>query len=162
MLSICLFIFALLFTAAHIHLKKIEDAKSCLEVLLSYILFFNMGVMSLLGAYAHVFMAPLTASSIGWAPGSPFQYEVGVANLSYGILGILSYWIRGRFWAAALIGWSVFLLGCFAGHIINYYETGNAAVNNIGAFIWFNDLLLPLFSLALFAFMKKLERRKST
>src|SRR6476659_8155319 len=30
------------------------------------------------------------ARSIGWPPGSPFQWEVGVADLGWGVLGVLS------------------------------------------------------------------------
>lgn len=73
------------------------------ETFLSYILFFNMGLMGLLGAYAHVFMGPETAKSIGWEPGSPFQYEIGMANLAFCTLGILSYWFRGSFWEASIV-----------------------------------------------------------
>lgn len=150
MVSILLFICALIFTASHLIYKKQWNDPVSIEVLLSYILLFNVGFMGLLGAYAHVFMGPEIAKTIGWAPGSPFQYEVGMANLSYGVLGILSFWIRGRFWDACIIGWVVLFLGCFVGHVISYYVDHNTAPYNIGPYIWFYDLFLPLFVLSLF------------
>lgn len=154
MVSIILFIIALVFTVGHLTYYKEWHVPKAVEVLLAYLLFFNMGIMGLLGAYAHVFMAPETARSIGWAPGSPFQFEIGMANLSYGVLGILSYWFRGRFWDASIIGWSVLFFGCFVGHVINYYTDNNTAPYNIGPYIWFYDLLLPILILTLWAYLR--------
>lgn len=125
------------------------------HTLLRYILLFNMGVMGLLAAYAHVYMAAATAKEIGWQPGSPFQFEVAMANLSYGVLGLVGFWLRGRFAAASVIGWSILLLGCFVGHMLNYYETGNIASYNIGVFVWFNDLFLPLLTLGLLVYTSR-------
>ncbi len=88
--------------------------------------------MALLAAYAHVFMQDETAALIGWKGGSPFQYEIGMANLSYGILGVLAFWQRGKFWEATIIGWNVLFLGCMVGHILDYYRDHNDAPYNIG------------------------------
>ncbi len=153
MLSIFLFIIAILFTFVHLAYKK---NRSKLEVFLSYLLFFNMGVMGLLAAYAHLFRGPEIAHLIGWPAGNPFQFEIGMANLSYGVLGILAYWMRGRFWEAAIIGWSLFLLGCFVEHFMEFTLHNNAAPLNIGIFVWFNDLILPVLALAvLFCYRKE-------
>lgn len=145
MISFILFLIAIIATVIHFIYKKEWNSDKGLEIFLSYFLFFVVGLMGILAAYAHIFMGPEIAKSIGWAAGSPFQYEMGIANLSYGVLGVLSYWIRGRFWDATIIGWSVLLLGCFIGHVINYYTEGNTAPYNIGAPIWFYDLFLPIF-----------------
>lgn len=155
MVSLILFILAVIFTLGHITYHKIWEPRRAVEVLLSYILFFNMGIMSLLAAYLHIFMGPETAQMIGWQPGSPFQFEMGMANLSYGILGILAYWIRGRFWDAAIIGWSILLLGCFVGHVIDYYINHNSSPWNIGLLIWINDLILPLVLLSLLVYLRQ-------
>lgn len=107
MLGILLFVFVVILTLCHLTYKKEWHYPESIETFLAYILFFNVGVMSLLAAYGHIFFGPEIAKSIGWESGSPFQYEMGIANLSYGVLGILSFWIRGRFWDACIIGWSV-------------------------------------------------------
>lgn len=146
MLSIFSFIIAVLCTLVHLVYKKGSKA----EVFLSYLLFFSMGVMGLFAAYAHLFKGPEIAHLIGWPAHNPFQFEIGVANLSYGVLGLLAYWIRGRFWDAAIIGWSIFLLGCFISHLI--YQ--NLAPLNIGIFLWFNDLFLPLLFLSLLYYLR--------
>lgn len=149
MVSIFLFLFAIIFTICHLFYKKGWYPRKIIETLLSYILLFNMGIMGLLGAYAHVFMGAETAKSIGWEPGSPFQFEIGMANLAFGVLGILCFWFRDSFWEASIIGWSVLFFGCFVGHVINYYAEDNAAPYNIGPYIWFYDLILPIFVLLL-------------
>lgn len=154
MLIILLFILAVIFSIFHISYKKAWHIPLGAEIFLSYILLFCMGVMGLLAAYAHVFMGPETARMIGWQPGSPFQFEIGMANLSYGVLGVLAFWHWGRFWEAAIIGWAILLIGCFIGHLINYYATGNAAPWNIGLFIFINDLILPIFTLLLLGVVK--------
>lgn len=157
MVSIILFICAIIFTITHLTYKREWHYPKNIEAFLAYILFFNMGIMGFLAAYAHVFMGPETAKSIGWEPGSPFQFEIGMANLAFGVLGVLCYWFRGSFWNASIIGWSVLLLGCFIGHLINYYTQHNSAPYNIGPYIWFYDLLLPLFVLMLLRRLRSQE-----
>jgi hypothetical protein len=154
MLNIVFFACTIVFTFCHIAYKKEWHPPKCIEIFLAYLLFFNMGLMGLLAGYAHVFMGPEIAKSIGWQAGSPFQYEMGMANLSYGVLGVISFWIRGRFWDASIIGWSVLLLGCFIGHVINYYTFHNTAPYNIGPYIWFYDLFLPLLALSLLFYLR--------
>lgn len=156
--SFILFACTVLVTLCHLTYKKAWHLHKAVRIFLSYFLFFNVGVMGLLAAYAHVFMGPETAALIGWEAGSPFQFEMGMANLSYGLLGMLAFWIRDRFWDATIIGWSVLLLGCFAGHVKNYYATLNVAPYNIGPAIWFNDLALPLLALSLLLYLRSSRR----
>lgn len=147
MLPIFLYSFALI--AALIHVWNGNKEKSGIEVLLSYILLLNVGVMCIIGFIMHVFYPETTAQMIGWAPGSPFQFEIGMANLAFGVLGLLAFWLRGHFWTATIIGVSVFMIGCFIGHVHQYYAHDNTATLNIGPFIWFNDLFLPITYLVL-------------
>ena len=105
MLAIFFFIIAFAFCLGTLAYRRDWHCPGAAEVLLGFVLLFNMGITSLLAAYAHLFMGPLIAEQIGWLPGSPFQFEIGMANLSYGILGVLAFWFRGRFWDAAIIGW---------------------------------------------------------
>lgn len=155
MVDIFLFGLVLIATLVQILFKKQKFKDVFAEVLLSYIFLFNVGLLSLTAAYMHVFMGPEVAKQIGWQPGSPFQYEIGMANLSYGFLGVLCFWIRGRFWDATAIGWSILLLGCFVGHVNDYYVNHNDAPYNIGLHIWIYDLFLPIFVLSLLAYLRK-------
>jgi hypothetical protein len=103
---------------------------------------FLVGVPGIVGATGHIFNADEVAESIGWPKGNPFQYEVGVANLSYGILGIMCSWIDGDFWTATVIGFSVFLWGAAIGHIRQMVQEKNFNPGNAGLVFWM-DLAIP-------------------
>ncbi len=126
------------------------------DVAILYLLVFFTGVGGLVGALGHTFHARQIALSIGWAPGSPFQFEVAMANLAFGVLGILCIWRRGDFWLATALGWAIFLLGCAYGHIRNMLTMHNDAVNNVGPVLWLYDLAVPLTLLALLAVRRRL------
>lgn len=162
--SIAILLFALsivLFLAECRH-KKITIRLQSLDIFLGYFLFLYVGFTSLISGFSHLIWPDQVAQMIGWEP-SPFQFEVGMANLAFGVLGVLAYWIRGRFWEATLFSWSIFLLGDFLGHVIQYFSACDEAIYNFGFYIWFNDLLMPIFALgvlALFRFRKNLGHIK--
>lgn len=119
---------------------------------MAYILFFNVGLMGFIAFISHTFFANFTAEKIGWEGGNPFQYEIAAANLSLGVLGVLAFWLRGSFWIATVLGSSIFLLGAFVVHIIQFSK-GNTAPFNIGILIWANDLILPILMLSLLIYV---------
>ena len=124
------------------------------EVVLHWSLAVNVGVAGLLGAYAHTARAAETAALIGWAPGSPFQFEVAMANLAFGVLGVLCIRLRGLFWWATAIGYGVFLLGAAYGHIVEIVTVQNYAPGNAGIVLWW-DILTPIAHLILLAIWQR-------
>jgi hypothetical protein len=105
-----LFLLPLAFVCAAIHLlmtQKQLNNKLISEILLFYVLTLCIGVNSLFMYYEHVFTPHQIAGYIGWPPDSPFQQEVGYANLAFGILGILCFFFRGLFWVATVFGVSI-------------------------------------------------------
>lgn len=148
MIPVYLFFLAIIFSSIQIACSKRKGPLNSMKVFLSYLVLFNVGIMGLLGFYAHTFLADATAEKIGWAIGSPFQFEVAVANLSYGVLGVLAFLFRRSFLVATVIGYSTFLVGAFVGHLIQY-QLGDTAPYNIGVFVWFNDLFIPILLLML-------------
>ena len=127
------------------------------ETILFYILFINVGLSGLLAFYGHAFMADKVAASIGWAPGSPFQFEVAVANLAFGVLGVLCIRFRDGFWLATGIGYATFLFGAAYGHIREIITAGNYAVNNAGPILYIGDIGMPLLILILLGFRWRLK-----
>ncbi|MDD5382939.1 MAG: hypothetical protein PHH60_04725 [Candidatus Margulisbacteria bacterium] len=149
---------ALIAVLIHLTLmKKPRTAGTVLEILLLYLFFFNMGFGGLLAFYGHTARAAETALSIGWQPGSPFQFEVAVANLAFGVLGILCLWMRGNFWWAAAVGGGVFGLGAAYGHIRDMILAQNFAPNNAGLILWYGDIFLPLLLLLLLATYSRMK-----
>jgi len=80
--------------------KRRSSGRAVAETYLIYLLFFYVGVMGLLSAFAHVFRPVQTSASIGWTT-SPYEYEVGMADLT---MGVLCLKFRGNFWLATAIG----------------------------------------------------------
>jgi hypothetical protein len=109
---------------------------------LLYLLFIYVGLMGLLTAYAHVFRPVETSASIGWST-SPYEYEVGMADLTVGVLGVLCVWLRGNFWLATAIANAVWLLGDAVGHMRQMVLNNNHAANNSGMFLVF-EVVTPL------------------
>lgn len=133
-----------------------RSAGRVVEVALLYLLVFFAGVAGLVSALAHTFWAAQIARQIGWAPGSPFQFEVAMANLAFGMLGIMCIWQRGNFWTATGVGRSVYLWGCAYGHVKDMLVAGNYAPYNVGPVLWFNDLAIPLVILGLLLARRRL------
>jgi hypothetical protein len=91
----------------HVAIRRQWTTRRIADVLLPYFFAFPIGLGGVFGFIGHTMRAGPVAASIGWAAGNPFQYEVAVANLAFGILGILCLWNRGGFWTATAIGWSI-------------------------------------------------------
>jgi len=131
-----------------------------IDRLLRYLLLFPIGLQGLWAAFFHIFFPGVTAEAIGWAP-SPFQYEVGVANLGIGLAGIYAAFKGFEARLAVAIASGCFLIGDGIGHIRNIIEAGDLAPGNAGP-IMVTDFLTPIAILALLFFASELWRPKST
>lgn len=101
------------------------------RLLLVYALVLDVGGIGFfLGFVPHIFFADAAARLIGWPTGSPFQFEVGIHDGAWGILGFLCILIGGTFWLATGLGWSLFMLGAKYGHIREMIIAGNYAPYN--------------------------------
>src|SRR5271156_6612520 len=114
---------------------------------LLYLLFIYVGLMGLFTAYYHVFRPVEASASIGWAT-SPYEYEVGMADLTVGVLGVLCLVFRNGFWLATAIADAVWLLGDAVGHVRQMTDNNNHASNNSGIFL-VTEIIMPLVILSL-------------
>jgi hypothetical protein len=115
------------------------------EVVLAWVLLVNIGLQGLFAGLTHWYgpTAKTTAEKIGWAPGSPFQKEVAAADAAFGVLGVLSFFIRDNFLVATVIGASVMLFFMGIGHVLDLRKNKNLSPYNAGSVVWF-DLLVPV------------------
>ena len=154
------FFAVLALVAASIHLafspKRRSGAAGVVGTYLVYLLFIYVGLMGLFTAYYHVFQSAKASASIGWAP-SPFEYEVGMADLTVGVLGVLCLIFRDNFWLATAIAEAVWLLGDAVGHIREMMLRNNHAENNAGIFLIF-ELAVPVLILMLVFYQRRLTR----
>lgn len=132
MIGLVVVILSVLLPLLHLALsKRLRTRERVIHLLLLYALVLDVGIIGLpLGFVPHVFFPDQTAHLIGWKPGSPFQFEVGVHDGAWGVLGFLSLWIGGSFWIATGLGWSLFMLGATYGHVHQMLLEGNYAPYN--------------------------------
>ena len=127
--------------------------------LLRYLFLFPLGLQGLWAFIGQVFFAEQAAASIGWA-NTPFQYEVGVANLGLGLASIYAAFrgFEARF-AVAIVA-ACFLIGAGVIHIVDIVGRGNFAPGNAGP-ILVTDFLTPVAILVLLFFASEKWRPKS-
>jgi hypothetical protein len=142
-----LFFIVLALLGASIHLafspKRRSSRLAIAETYLLYLFVVYVGVMGVMTFVFHVFMPARASASIGWAM-SPFEYEVGIADLTVGVLGILCIWLQDNFWLATAIANAVWLLGDAVGHVRQMIEHNNHAEDNAGIFLVLEFLMPPI------------------
>lgn len=113
------------------------------EACLLWIAFWVLGLNGCLGFIEHLFFGPFIATRIGW-PNSPFQFEVAYANLTIGILGLSSVWLRRRdYLLATMVAYGSWFFADGVGHVVSLLRDNNWAPSNVGT-VLFTDLLGPI------------------
>lgn len=126
----------------HLYLDKEPRTTSrVIELLLLYQLVFSVGLTSVLAFIGLSLMPQYIAAYTGW-PYSPFEQQLANVNLAFGTLGILCIWLRGNFWIATAIGFSVWIFSDGIGHFLDMVFNHNFADGNIGVPLW-TDILVP-------------------
>jgi hypothetical protein len=157
--SLFFLVLGLVVGAVHVYLDKQPRTKGRVaQIFLLWMLVITVGLASVFAFIGHTVFAESTAASIGWPAGNPFQSEVAVANLTIATLGILCYWIRGNFWVATVIAFSVQWLGAAVVHIRDIVVAANYAPNNAGMTLYL-DILMPMILIALLVYYLHLNRQ---
>ena len=94
------------------------------------------------------------ADEIGFTH-SPFQWEVGWADIAVGFVGFLTIWRRGDFMTAAVIVAIVLLYGDAIGHVMQWVEHDNTDPDNIWAIP--SDVIGPAISAGLLVWYRRLQ-----
>lgn len=138
--SAAMFYLAIIFIIIHklIVGRRVPNA----EIIYRWIALFPLGFVGVYTFIMHAFYPNLAAESIGWQV-SPFQFEVAVADLALGVLGILSFRASYDFRLATVIASLVMLWGDAIGHEMDFMRTFNLIASNTGS--WFlTDIFVPL------------------
>jgi hypothetical protein len=124
---------------------------------LDWVLLLPIGVSALWAALYHLAFPSLAASYIGWQP-SPFQFEVGMADLAIGVVACIAFRSSLSFKGAVVWIASIFLLGDAVGHVRQMLAAANFAPGNAGA-VFYLDIICPLLAIGLwFAASKEVTR----
>ena len=145
-----------LLAALHVRLDPgANDRLQRAEVFLIYLFMLGVAASGLSGFVGHVFTPDAVAESIDWPKGSPFQQEMGFANLALGVLGFMAAGRRDGFREATVIAVAVVGLGATVVHVTDILEEDNLApgnsIQNIG------NLLKPALLIAVLVVSRRAE-----
>jgi hypothetical protein len=135
-----MFILALIVIAVDmvIHVRRLHWS----EIVFRWMAFLPLGLNGIYCFFMHAFFPAVSAQAIGWTP-SPFQFEVAVADLAVGVLGILCFKAGFGFRLATTIAAVFMLWGDAVGHIYQMLVHNNFSAGNAGSWFWL-DILVPL------------------
>jgi hypothetical protein len=118
------------------------SAASKADHYLGWVLLLAVGAASLWAGLYHV-LAPRTAAAyIGWQP-SPFQFEIGIADIAFGVAAMASFWRSLEFKAAVIVYAVIFYAGVVYGHIHQVMIAGDFAPGNFGVLLLLS-IVLPV------------------
>ena len=125
--ALSFFVVGLLFSLVGIaRAQKPIGPAGNVEKLISWHVFWAIGVGYLYNFVMHGFFGQMTAAFIGWAD-SPFQFEVATASLGFAVVGFLAAFRSFDIRLAAIVGPGLFMLGAAAGHIYQMVTEHNFA-----------------------------------
>lgn len=153
-LTLSNFAFVLLIAALAVAAASLVRSGSCDrhtvgETTFRWLALLAVGVSGLYTALMHIVFPDQSAAAIGWAP-SPFQYEVGVADLTVGALGLGAFRASYGFRLATTIAAACWYGGDAIGHIRQMIVANNFAPGNAGSWFW-ADVALPILLVAALA-----------
>src|SRR6201992_3465984 len=146
-----LFVLALVIASARRHDDRFAQR------LLSWILLLPIGVTGLWAATSHIFFPAVAAAHIGWQV-SPFQFEVGMADLAIGVAACVAFWRDLSFKMAVALVASIFLLGDAIGHVREMVVAGHFAPGNAGV-PFYMDVICPLLAVTLVVLARRQQAK---
>lgn len=154
--TLTFFLIGLIFSGVAIaRAPKPVTAAVAVEKLLSWFVFFSIGVSLLYNFVMHGFFGKMAAAFIGWAD-SPFQWEVATASLGFSAVGFFAAFRSLEVRVAAILAPAIFMLGAAVGHV-REMAAGNFAPGNAGV-MFYSDILLPLIGAVLLWLQYRLGR----
>ncbi len=134
--------------------KKPRSGRRVAELCLLYVLMVGVGIGGPFGAMGRLFAADEVAEQLGWTTGNPFQNEVDLFNLAFGVLGVCCVWFRGQWWHAVTLGWTIFAVGAAGLHL--HEMSGSGANESLNADSVPPDLLVPVLLVVLLIVWRRL------
>lgn len=102
------------------------------ERFFSWLLLLSVGVEALWGGLFHVFFPEMASAQIGWQP-SPYEFEIGVADISLGLVAIAAFWRSLSFKSAIAVFSVLFDAGVLVGHFQQALAANDFSPDNFGA-----------------------------
>ncbi len=136
------FIGVILFLISLVFLLLGEKGANWQQQILVNAIVYMIGWAGIGAGISHLFFGEKTSASIGFGA-NPYEFEVGFADLSFGIVGVLASSFSSEYWLAIILVSSIYRVGCGIGHIRQMVKNQNYAINNTA--ILFVDFVVPAF-----------------
>jgi hypothetical protein len=137
--------------------RTVSTRERRIEVFLIFLFALGVAGSGIGGFFGHMFLSDQVAEAVGWPIGSPFQLEMGFANLILGILGIIAVERRDGFREATVIAVTILGFGATIVHMIDIVETGNLAPGN--TIQNFANTIRPVLLIAFLVAARREERK---
>ena len=129
------------------------------EVYLLFYVVISIGLQGLLAGVWQICASYKSPPYAGW-PYNPFLFELGMLNLAFGVLGILSIWYKEQWRSATALGYAVFLFLNGLGHLINMPFVHQMDGNRSCVTLWTDILLAITFFILLIIRRRRLRLAK--
>jgi hypothetical protein len=136
-----------------------RDGQTLSSRLLDWMLLLPVGLSFVWAGLFHVFAPQVAAASIGWEV-SPFQFEIGIADIAIGLVGITSFWSGLGFKTAVVAYIVLFDIGVAIGHVRQAVVHGDYAANNFGLLLGLTVIQAVLLPVLLWLAASKGRNRK--
>ncbi len=127
--------------AIYVYRQKPRDR---IEVYLLFYVVISIGIQGLVAGIWQICAAYRSPPLMGW-PYNPHLFELGMANLAFAVLGVMSIWRKEQWRAATALGYALFLFLSALGHLINMPFIHKRAAGQGGATLWTDVLLAIVF-----------------
>ena len=145
-------LYGLMIVLATLHLAFTKKTRTLYYVSEIFLLYFLLGIgLSSLNTYVlHVFYASVVSN----LSTNLFQYQLGMAYLGIGVLGVLCLFFRGKFWLATIIMNTVFNWGIAARYLSLMLKTHQYKLSGVGL-LFDLYILVPLITIILYVIMRR-------
>ena len=120
------------------------------RVLIAYLV--ATGLSLIFAGLGHIFTPTIVAEQIGWYTSPEFQYEIGIANIAFGLLAVGTYFFRNQWVLASILCSTMWGWGTAIGHIRSYLINFDTMPGNIG-WALYSGISFPL--IAIFLYLNK-------
>lgn len=148
--DLVMFILASIATVVH---SLVDTRQSPYEILYRWFILLPVGITAIYVFLMHIFFPQHVSSIYGWQM-SPYQIQMAMANLGYGITAILSFKASYHFRLATVVGVTFWLWGNAVGHVYQIQVLHTLSPDKAGSWI-FTDMFVPII---LIISMLKLKR----
>lgn len=112
------------------------------SVLVANAVVYMIGWAGIGAGISHIFFGGRISRTIGFDK-SPYELEVGFADLAFGVAGVVAASFSTDYWLAVILMSSIYRVGCGFGHIRSIVRERNYAINNTA--ILFVNFVVPAF-----------------